>query len=58
MSLGRSAWKETRERLQELLSKDCPTLKDNDQLRKQYVIEISDAFCVVLLIFNNLINNL
>ncbi|CAF0895010.1 unnamed protein product [Adineta ricciae] len=43
MSLGRSAWKETRERLQELLSKDCPTLKDNDQLRKQAFVEQADA---------------
>ncbi|CAF1272698.1 unnamed protein product [Adineta ricciae] len=43
MSLGRSAWKETRERLQELLSKDCPTLKDNDQLRKQAFVEQNDA---------------
>jgi hypothetical protein len=40
MALGKSAWKETRQRLQELLSKNCPTLKDNNELRKQYVINI------------------
>ncbi|UJR13364.1 hypothetical protein I4U23_000381 [Adineta vaga] len=43
MSLGKSAWKETRQRLQELLSKDCSTLKDNDQLRKQAFVEQTEA---------------
>ncbi|CAF0970627.1 unnamed protein product [Adineta steineri] len=35
MSLGKSAWKETRQRLQELLSDSCKILKDNNDLRKQ-----------------------
>jgi hypothetical protein len=35
MSLNKAAWKETRQRLQELLSDSCTTLKDNNELRKQ-----------------------
>jgi len=44
MSLGKSAWKETRQRLQELLSNTCPILKDNNELQKQYVIKIINLF--------------
>jgi RNase P subunit RPR2 len=44
MSLGKSVWKETRQRLQELLSSSCPTLKDNSELRKKYVIKIKMIF--------------
>jgi hypothetical protein len=47
MSLGKSAWKETRQRLQELLSNTCPILKDDNELRKQYVIKIIDLFFFV-----------
>lgn len=36
MALGKPAWKEARQRLQELLSNSCPTLKDDDELRKKY----------------------
>jgi len=46
MSLGKSAWKETRQRLQELLSNTCPTLKDNAELRNQYVINIINLLLV------------
>jgi hypothetical protein len=56
MSLGKSAWKETRQRLQELLSNTCTTLKDNNELRKQYVINKISFFFLSTLI--NLINNL
>ena len=41
MSLGQSGWKETRSRLQELLSKDCPILRDNQELCKKCLIDIS-----------------
>jgi hypothetical protein len=44
MSLGKSAWKETRQRLQELLSNTCSTLKDNNELRQEYVIHINQSF--------------
>jgi fumarylacetoacetase len=43
MSLGKSAWKETRQRLQELLSDTCPTLKDNTELRNQAFVEQKEA---------------
>ncbi|CAF1116460.1 unnamed protein product [Adineta steineri] len=43
MSLGKSAWKETRQRLQELLSDSCKILKDNNDLRKQAFVEQKDA---------------
>ncbi|CAF3209772.1 unnamed protein product [Rotaria sp. Silwood2] len=43
MSLGKAAWKETRQRLQELLSDTCTTLKDNDELRKKAFVEQSEA---------------
>lgn len=43
MSLSKSAWKETRQRLQELLSNNCSTLKDNEQLRKQAFVEQNEA---------------
>jgi hypothetical protein len=45
MSLGKSAWKETRQRLQELLSNTCSTLKDNNELRKEYAIYIINLCC-------------
>lgn len=35
MSLGRAAWKETRETLKNILSKDKPILRDNQELRKK-----------------------
>ena len=37
MALGKAAWKETRQRLQELLSNNCSTLKDDQDLQKKYV---------------------
>ena len=33
MERGRSVWRSTRQRITELLSKDCPTLRDNVELR-------------------------
>jgi hypothetical protein len=55
MSLGKAAWKETRQRLQELLSNTCSTLKDNTDLRKQYVINITYTFLInILYLINNL----
>lgn len=41
MSLGHLAWKETRARLQEILSKDCPLLRDNKALREKCLIDRS-----------------
>jgi len=35
LSLGRPAWRQFRERLQELLSKDTPTLRDDADLRER-----------------------
>ena len=35
LALGRPAWKQTREKLQELLAADTATLRDNAELRKQ-----------------------
>ncbi len=41
MSLGHSAWSETRLRLKELLSADCPLIKDNKELREVALVERS-----------------
>ncbi len=43
MALGRDVWTHTRHKLAELLDKDCPTLRDNDSLRKQALIAQSDV---------------
>ncbi len=43
MSLGRAAWKETREYLKKILSKDNPTLRDNIELREKSLIKIEDC---------------
>ena len=41
MSLGHPAWKETRNRLKEILSKDCLILRDNESLRSKCLIDRS-----------------
>ncbi|CAF0754411.1 unnamed protein product [Brachionus calyciflorus] len=41
MSLGHLVWKEARLRLKELLSEDCPILRDNSELRQQAFLERS-----------------
>ena len=43
MSLDPSAWKETRQRLQELLGKECPILRDNQELRQKYSNETREG---------------
>ncbi|XP_050301211.1 fumarylacetoacetase isoform X2 [Anthonomus grandis grandis] len=43
MSLGLSEWKEARNRLQELLSEDVATLRDNTELRERAFILQSEA---------------
>jgi fumarylacetoacetase len=43
MALGRAAWSEARERIQDLLSADEPTLRDNDALREFALIPIADV---------------
>ena len=53
MSLGKAAWKETRQRLQELLSDSCTTLKDNNELRKQYVIKITNILFFINIYASN-----
>jgi fumarylacetoacetase len=40
MSLGRPVWKATRERLIELLSKDCPALQNNEELKANAVLKL------------------
>ena len=37
MSLGRAAWIEARFRIQNLLSENNPTLRDNADLRKRFI---------------------
>lgn len=41
MSLGHLAWKETRSRLQDLLSENNPTLRDNTELRESACVDRS-----------------
>ncbi len=43
MALGRPAWQEARAVIQELLSADCPTLRDNAPLRQQSLIPMGDV---------------
>lgn len=43
MGLGIAAWKEARQRLQNLLSEDEPTLKDNSELRERAFVLQADA---------------
>lgn len=43
MSLGRPVWRETRLRIQKLLSKDEPTLRDNSQLLEKALIPLSSV---------------
>ncbi len=40
MSLGSAAWKETRQYLKSLLSKDNPILRDNKELRNHALVPI------------------
>lgn len=43
MALGPPEWKEARERLQNLLSEDEPTLRDNAELRERAFVLQSNA---------------
>jgi fumarylacetoacetase len=43
MSLGRPVWKETRLRIQNLLSKDEPKLRDDTELLKKALIPLSSV---------------
>ena len=43
MSMGRNAWKETRSIISEILTKDNPTLRDNEELRKIAVLSKDDV---------------
>ncbi|RMH68355.1 MAG: fumarylacetoacetase [Gemmatimonadetes bacterium] len=43
MGLGKAAWSEARQQLQELLSADNPTLRDDIWLRDQVLIPMSEA---------------
>lgn len=43
MALPRKAWKEAREKIQNLLSVNNPTLKDNTELRSRSFVSQTDA---------------
>ena len=43
MSMGRTAWKETRQKISEILSEDNPTLRDNEELKNKVVISKNDV---------------
>ncbi|MDQ3021610.1 MAG: fumarylacetoacetase [Bacteroidota bacterium] len=43
MALGKKAWSEIRNQIQDLLSADNSTLRDNESLRKECLISIHDA---------------
>ena len=43
MSLGRPSWKEARATIQNLLSADVATLRDNEQLRSEALVAQSDV---------------
>lgn len=43
MALPRSAWIEARKKIQELLSRDSSTLRDDSQLRRKAFVHQSDA---------------
>ncbi len=43
MSLGKEAWSEARQTVQKLLSNDCPTLRDDVELRKRAFVSQKDA---------------
>lgn len=43
IATGNSMWKKTRQRIQELLSADCPDLQENQSLREKAFIKQSDA---------------
>jgi fumarylacetoacetase len=43
MGCGRVVWRETRARITELLSHDCPTLRDNRELRAQAFFEVANV---------------
>lgn len=43
MSLGRAAWKETREYLKKILSKDNATLRDNKELREKSLVRMDEC---------------
>lgn len=44
MSMGRSIWKQTRQDLIRLLSKDEPTLRDNHELRNRAFVKYKKNF--------------
>src|SRR3954447_16621907 len=43
MALGPKVWSKTRARISELLRQDHPELRDNEELRKQALVPMSDA---------------
>ncbi len=43
MSLGHESWKETREYLKNILSKDCATLRDDQELREKCLVRIEEC---------------
>ncbi len=43
MSRGRAVWSATRARIIDLLSHDCPTLRDDDTLRAQALLEVANV---------------
>jgi len=43
MSCGRAVWSQTRATIMTLLSHDCPTLRDNEQLRSQSLHEMANV---------------
>ena len=44
MALGHSAWKETRIRLQELLSVNNSEIRDNNELLSRYTLKLLNSF--------------
>lgn len=47
MERGRTVWKATRQRVTELLSEDCPTLRDNPDLRARALVLRSNVTLVM-----------
>lgn len=43
MSLGYDSWHEVREKLKQILSKDCPILRDQKLLVKEAIVPLSDV---------------
>jgi fumarylacetoacetase len=43
MALGPKVWSHVRARISELLSEDCPELRDNDELRRRALVRMADV---------------